>query len=71
MTDRAIRILVADDEHLVRTALATLLGLHDDLAVIGQAATGTDAVELAYRHRPDVVVLDLQMPPADGVDTAE
>ncbi|GAA1873245.1 response regulator transcription factor [Myceligenerans crystallogenes] len=66
-----IRLLVADDETMLREALTALLELEDDLTVVAQAATSTDAVELALRHRPDVVVLDLEMPPADGLHAAE
>lgn len=57
-----IRLLLADDENLIRTALATLLSLEDDLEVVGQAASADEAVAMARLHRPDVAVLDLQMP---------
>lgn len=66
-----IRLLIADDEDLLRSALASLLALEDDLAVVAEAATSTDAVRLAREHRPDVAVLDLEMPPADGLRAAE
>ncbi|MEU8796495.1 response regulator transcription factor [Spirillospora sp. NPDC048819] len=65
-----IRLLIADDEDLLRGALAALLELEDDLTVVAEAATGTDAVELARLHRPDIAVLDLEMPPADGLHAA-
>jgi two-component system response regulator DesR len=65
-----IRVLLADDENLIRTALATLLGLEDDLEVVAQAATGDEALAMARRHRPDVAVLDLQMPDLDGISVA-
>jgi two-component system response regulator DesR len=65
-----IRLLLADDEDLIRGALAALLELEPDLSVVGQAATSTAAVELAMRHRPDLAVLDLEMPPGDGLDAA-
>lgn len=65
-----ITVLLADDEHLVRTALATLLGLDDDLSVVAQAASGPEAVAMALRHRPDVALLDLQMPGLDGIAVA-
>ncbi|CAL9509031.1 MULTISPECIES: response regulator transcription factor [Streptomyces] len=65
-----IRVLLADDEHLIRGALAALLALEDDLAIVAQAASGTEAVAMARAHRPDVAVLDLQMPGADGVRAA-
>lgn len=65
-----IRLLIADDEDLLRSALASLLALEDDLAVVAQAATSTDAVRLARQHRPDIAVLDLEMPPTDGLHAA-
>jgi two-component system response regulator DesR len=66
-----IRVLLADDEHLIRSALATLLGLESDLEVVAQAASGDEALAMARRHRPDVAVLDLQMPAPDGIAVAE
>ncbi len=61
-----IRLLLADDENLIRTALAALLSLEDDLEVVGQAASADEALAMARRHRPDVAVLDLQMPGLAG-----
>lgn len=66
-----IRILLADDEHLIRTALVQMLDLQDDLDVVAEAATGDEAVAMAVRHRVDVAVLDLQMPGPDGIAVAE
>jgi two-component system response regulator DesR len=66
-----IRLLLADDEDLVCGALAALLELEDDLTVVAEASTTTDAVRLAREHRPDIAVLDLEMPPADGLRAAE
>ena len=66
-----IRLLIADDEDLLRGALSSLLAMEDDLDVVGEAATSTDAVRLAREHRPDIAVLDLEMPPADGFRAAE
>ncbi|MEU5130353.1 response regulator transcription factor [Streptomyces mobaraensis NBRC 13819 = DSM 40847] len=63
-------MLLADDEHLIRGALAALLGLEDDLRVVAEAASGTEAIAMARAYRPDVAVLDLQMPGADGVTVA-
>ncbi|QCX28645.1 response regulator transcription factor [Nocardioides jishulii] len=65
-----IRILLADDEHLIRGALAQMLDLDDDFEVVAQAATGPEAVAAARQRRPDVAVLDLQMPGLDGIETA-
>ncbi|GAA1538116.1 response regulator transcription factor [Streptomyces albidochromogenes] len=67
---RPVRVLLADDEHLIRGALAALLGLEDDLVVVAEAATGPEALAMARAHRPDVAVLDLQMPGVDGVSVA-
>jgi two-component system, NarL family, response regulator DesR len=66
-----IRLLLADDEDLLRGALAALLELEEDFTVVAEAATSTDAVRLARQHRPDIAVLDLEMPPADGLAAAE
>ncbi|GAA3507735.1 two-component system response regulator DesR [Streptosporangium album] len=65
-----IRILVADDEHLIRDAIAGLLALDDDFEVVGQAASGDEAIATALRLRPDVALLDLQMPEPDGIEVA-
>jgi two-component system, NarL family, response regulator DesR len=65
-----IRVLLADDEHLIRGALAALLSLEDDLVVVTEAASGPEALAMARAHEPDVAVLDLQMPSADGVAVA-
>lgn len=73
-TSTSIRILLADDEMLVRDALASLLGLEDDLEVVATAASGEEAVDAARRQRPDVAVLDLQMGTRpgdiDGIEAA-
>jgi two-component system response regulator DesR len=66
-----IRLLLADDEHLIRGALAALLALEDDLTVVAEAASGDEALAMARKHRPDVAVLDLQMPGLDGIAVAE
>ncbi|MGQ4487226.1 response regulator [Streptomyces sp. SAS_281] len=66
----AVRVLLADDEHLIRGALAALLALEEDLVVVAEAATGPEALAMARAHRPDVAVLDLEMPGADGVSVA-
>jgi DNA-binding NarL/FixJ family response regulator len=61
-----IRVLVADDQAIVRDGLVTLLGLLDDLEIVGEAADGDQAVRLALATRPDVVLMDLRMPVLDG-----
>jgi two-component system response regulator DesR len=65
-----IRVLLADDEELIRVAVAALLELEPDLEVVAQAASGRAAVESARAHRPDVAVVDLQMPDLDGIEVA-
>jgi len=62
-----IRILLADDQHLVRGALAALLALEDDFEVVASVADGAEAVQAAIEHRPDVALLDVEMPRLDGV----
>jgi two-component system response regulator DesR len=65
-----IRLLVADDEHLIRGALIALLNLEPDIEVVASAANGEEAVSLALETRPDVCLLDLEMPEADGLEAA-
>ncbi|MEH1058941.1 MULTISPECIES: response regulator transcription factor [unclassified Micromonospora] len=65
-----IRVLLADDEELIRQALAALLGLEDDLEVVAQAADGRTALDAARAHRPDVAVVDLEMPAPGGIELA-
>jgi two-component system response regulator DesR len=65
-----IRLVLADDEDLIRGALAALLGLEADLEVVGEAGDSAAAVAVALRTRPDVAVLDLEMPPGDGLQAA-
>jgi two-component system response regulator DesR len=64
-------MLLADDENLIRSALAALLNMEDDLHVVAHAASGEEALAMARMHRPDVAVLDLQMPGPDGIAVAE
>ncbi|MFE9693584.1 DNA-binding response regulator [Micromonospora sp. NPDC005806] len=65
-----IRVLLADDEELIRLALAALLDLEADLEVVAHAADGRAAITAALAHRPDVAVLDLEMPPPGGIEVA-
>lgn len=63
----SIRVLVADDQDLVRTGLAMILDAQPGIEVVGQAADGLEAVEFARRLRPDVCLLDIRMPGLDGI----
>ncbi|GAB2736862.1 response regulator [Amycolatopsis magusensis] len=62
-----IRVLIADDEALVRTGLRMILEAADDIEVVAEAGTGAEAVAAVARHRPRVVLMDVQMPGMDGV----
>jgi len=64
---RRIRVLVADDQALIRRGMTLILSSEPDIEVVGQAADGVEAVELAERLRPDVVLMDLHMPRKGGV----
>ena len=64
-----IRVLLVDDETLLRTALASLLSLSGEIEIVAQAADGLTAVALAQTCDPDVIVLDLEMPGIDGIET--
>ncbi|MGK9219824.1 MULTISPECIES: response regulator [unclassified Microbacterium] len=65
-----IRVLLADDEAMIRSALAALLRLEDDIEVVAECADGSEAVAEALRVEPDVCLLDLEMPGLDGVEVA-
>ncbi|MFE7445918.1 response regulator [Streptomyces chartreusis] len=67
-TDRTIRVLVADDEQLLREALTRLVNAAPDLEIAGTAADGADAVPAAGRLTPDVVLMDIRMPKMDGIE---
>jgi NarL family two-component system response regulator LiaR len=66
---KKIRVLLVDDENVVREGFAAILRLHDDMQVVGEALNGLQAVEWARKTRPDVVLLDLNMPEQDGLTT--
>ena len=67
-----VRVGVADDQDLVRAGFAAMLSTQPDFTVVGEAATGREAVALARAHRPDVILMDVRMPDLDGIDaTAE
>jgi len=62
-----IKVLLADDERLVRSGFKVLLDIEDDITVVGEATNGAEAVELARATRPDVVLMDIRMPGVDGI----
>lgn len=64
----SIRVVVADDQDLVRTGLAMILGAQPGLEVVGEAADGPEALEVATRLRPDVLLVDIRMPGLDGIE---
>jgi DNA-binding NarL/FixJ family response regulator len=63
-----VRVLLADDQRLVRESLVTMLGLLDGIELVGSAADGQEALELAGRLEPDIVLMDLRMPRMDGIE---
>jgi DNA-binding NarL/FixJ family response regulator len=68
MSEPAARVLIADDQTIVREGLSTLLSLLPDMEVVGAATDGEEAVRLALEHHPDVVLMDLRMPRCDGTE---
>ena len=64
----SIRVLVVDDQALVRGGFAMILRIHDDIEVVAEAGTGLEAIEAARRHRPDVILMDIRMPEMDGLE---
>ncbi|MFJ8165314.1 response regulator [Streptomyces sp. NPDC096136] len=68
MTPAAVRVLLVDDQPLVRSGLRVLIGETADLEVVAEAGTGEEAVERAAAHGPDVVVMDIRMPGMDGIE---
>jgi two-component system, NarL family, response regulator DesR len=69
--DARIRVVLADDESLTRGAVSALLGLESDLVVVGEAATGDEAIARVQEQRPDIAVLDVEMPGEDGAEVAQ
>jgi two-component system response regulator DesR len=65
-----VRIMIAEDQAMVRQALVALLGLEPDIEVVAQAATGDEAIAMVRKHRPDVAVLDIEMPGGTGIEVA-
>ncbi|MEV0133562.1 response regulator transcription factor [Dactylosporangium sp. NPDC050688] len=70
MSPTPIRLLIADDQALVRGALAALLDLEPDLTVVAEVGRGDEVVAAAREHRPDVALLDVEMPGVDGITAA-
>jgi DNA-binding NarL/FixJ family response regulator len=68
MPDAPIRVLLVDDHAMVRRGMRDFLELHDDIAVVGEAIDGAEAVERAGELRPDVIVMDLMLPNVDGIE---
>jgi DNA-binding NarL/FixJ family response regulator len=66
----SVRVLIADDQALVRAGFRAILEIAGGIEVVAEAATGEEAVTESRRHRPDVVLLDIQMPRLDGLDAA-
>ena len=72
MTSAApIRLVLADDESLTRGAVGALLGMEPDLVVVAEVGSGDEAIASVRRHRPDVAVLDVEMPGKDGAEVAQ
>lgn len=71
VTELTLRVLVADDHAIVREGLVALLTEESDITVVGAAETGTQALELARRHRPDLALLDIAMPGLSGLGVAK
>ena len=63
-----IRVLLADDQALIRSGIRALLDAEDDIEVVAEAADGKQAVALAAQHRPDIALVDIQMPVVDGIE---
>jgi YesN/AraC family two-component response regulator len=62
-----VRVLVVDDQRLMRDGIASLMGIQDEIQVVGKAANGQEALEQALTLRPDVILMDVRMPVMDGV----
>ena len=70
-TSAPVRVLIVDDDALVRAGLAMMLGEFEGISVVGQVADGTEVVAAVNQHRPDVVLMDIRMPQMDGLSATE
>ena len=68
--EREIRVLIADDHAIVREGLRAVVSSEPDIRVVGEAATGKEALELAAVRRPDIILMDIQMPGINGIEAA-
>ncbi|MCY9517503.1 response regulator transcription factor [Paenibacillus apiarius] len=66
-----IRIVIAEDQRMLLGALASLLDLEEDMSVVGRARNGEEAVQLVHLHKPDICIMDIEMPGKSGLDAAE
>ncbi|MEN8700113.1 MULTISPECIES: response regulator transcription factor [Bacillus] len=66
-----IRIVIAEDQRMMLGALGSLLSLEDDMEVVGKAGNGAEAVSLVHKHKPDVCIMDIEMPLKTGLEAAE
>ncbi|QQE75079.1 response regulator transcription factor [Brevibacillus composti] len=66
-----IRIVIAEDQRMLLGALASLLDLEEDMEVVGRASNGEDAVKLVHLHKPDICIMDIEMPVKSGLEAAE
>ena len=69
--DRVIRVLLVDDDPLVRSALTLMLGGQSDIEVVGEAPNGEAGLAQVAEHRPDVVLMDIRMPVMDGLEATQ
>ncbi len=66
-----IRIVIAEDQRMLLGALSSLLDLEEDMKVVGRASNGEDAISLVHQHKPDICIMDIEMPAKTGLDAAE
>ncbi|WP_019637077.1 response regulator transcription factor [Paenibacillus fonticola] len=65
-----IRIVIAEDQRMLLGALASILDLEEDMTVVGRASNGEDAIRLVHQHKPDICIMDIEMPVKNGLDAA-